>query len=96
MADRSAVECGRDAPLVAAQWLAGDPARILLGVFGFSWRNFNNVGRDPVKGPVFPHYAPPEGYSPAAVHYIYYRSLTGHKALIATLMNLAVKGHLTN
>ena len=66
----------------------------LLGVFGFSWRNFNKVGRDPVKGPVFPRYAPPEGYSPAAVHYIYYRSLTGHKALIATLMNLAVKGHL--
>jgi len=67
----------------------------LLGVFGFSMRNFNKVGRDPVKGPVFPRYAPPEGYSPAGVHYVYYRSLTGHKALIATLMNLAVKGHLT-
>jgi uncharacterized membrane protein len=66
----------------------------LLGVFGFSWRNFNRVGRDPMKGPVFPRYAPPEGYSPAGVHYIYYRSLAGHKALIATLMNLAVKGHL--
>ncbi|WP_340692107.1 DUF2207 domain-containing protein, partial [Hyphomonas sp.] len=66
----------------------------LLGVFGFSMRNFNKVGRDPVKGPVFPRYAPPEGYSPAGVHYIYYRSLAGHKALIATLMNLAVKGHL--
>ncbi|MEH6809012.1 MAG: DUF2207 domain-containing protein [Hyphomonas oceanitis] len=66
----------------------------LLGVFWFSWRNFNRVGRDPVKGPVFPHYAPPEDYSPAAVHYIYNRGLSGHKALIATLMNLAVKGHL--
>ena len=66
----------------------------LLGVFWFSWRNFNRVGRDPVKGPVFPHYAPPEGYSPAAVHYIYNRGLSGHRALIATLMNLAVKGHL--
>jgi hypothetical protein len=67
----------------------------LLGVFGFSWRNFNRVGRDPVKGPVFPRYEPPKGYSPAAVHHIYYRTLSGHKALIATLMNLAVKGHLT-
>ncbi len=67
----------------------------LLGVFGFSWRNFNKVGRDPVKGPVFPRYEPPAGYSPAAVHHIYYRSLSGHKALIATLMNLAIKGHLT-
>jgi uncharacterized membrane protein len=67
----------------------------LLGVFAFSWRNFDRVGRDPVKGPVFPRYEPPKGYSPAAVHQIYYRALSGHKALIATLMNLAVKGHLT-
>ena len=67
----------------------------LLGVFGFLWRNFDKVGRDPVKGPVFPRYEPPAGYSPAAVHHIYYRTLSGHKALIATLMNLAIKGHLT-
>ena len=67
----------------------------LLGVFAFSWRNFDRVGRDPVKGPVFPRYEPPRGYSPAAVHHIYYRSMSGHKALIATLMNLAVKGHMT-
>ena len=66
----------------------------LLGVFWFSWRNFQRIGRDPVKGPVFPHYAPPEGYSPAAVHYIYNRGLSGHRALIATLMYLAVKGHV--
>ena len=66
----------------------------LLGVFGFLWRNFDKVGRDPVKGPVFPRYEPPAGYSPAAVHHIYYRTLSGHKALIATLMNLAIKGHL--
>ena len=67
----------------------------LLGVFGFSYRNFDRVGRDPVKGPVFPRYEPPKGYSPAAVHYIYFRMLAGHKALIATMMNLAVNGHLT-
>jgi uncharacterized membrane protein YgcG len=66
----------------------------LLGVFTFYWRSFDRVGRDPAKGPVFPRYAPPEGYSPAAVHHIYYRSVSGHKALIATLMNLAVKGQI--
>lgn len=66
-----------------------------LGVFAFSWRNFDRVGRDPVKGPVFPRYEPPKGYSPAAVHQIYFRTLSSHKALIATLMNLAVRGHLT-
>lgn len=67
----------------------------LLGLFGFYYRAFDRVGRDPKKGPVFPRYAPPKGYSPAAIHQIYYRSLNGHKALIATLMNLAVKGRLT-
>ena len=67
----------------------------LLGLFGFYYRSFDRVGRDPAKGPVFPRYAPPEGYSPAAVHQIFHRGMNGHKALIATIMNLAVKGRLT-
>ena len=66
----------------------------LLGVFGYYWNSFNRVGRDPQKGPVIARYGPPEGYSPAAVHRIYYREMKGHKALIATLMNLAVNGRL--
>lgn len=64
------------------------------GLFWFLYRGFERVGRDPVKGPVFPRYEPPAGYSPAAVHHIYYRAVTGHRALIATLMNLAVKGRI--
>jgi hypothetical protein len=65
------------------------------GLFLFLYRSFVRVGRDPVKGPVFPRYEPPAGYSPAAVHHIYHRSVTGHRALIATLMNLAVKGRIS-
>jgi len=67
----------------------------LLGLFGFYYRNFDKVGRDPVKGPVFARYAPPEGYSPAAAHHIYYRGFRGHKGLVATLMQLAAKGYMS-
>ena len=67
----------------------------LLGLFGYYYRSFNRVGRDPAKGPVFPRYEPPKDYSPAAVHQIFHRGMDGHKALVATLMNLAVKGRLT-
>jgi len=63
----------------------------LAGLFLFLYRGFDRVGRDPIKGPVFPRYEPPTGYSPGAVHHIYYRSVAGHQALIATLLNLAIK-----
>ncbi|MEZ5939077.1 MAG: DUF2207 domain-containing protein [Hyphomonadaceae bacterium] len=66
----------------------------LLGIFWFLFRSFDRVGRDPPRQPVFPRYAPPEGYTPGAVHQIYYRGTRGHQALIATLMNLAIKGQL--
>jgi uncharacterized membrane protein YgcG len=66
----------------------------LLGLFWFLYRGFVRVGRDPLKGPVFPRYEPPAGYSPAATHHIFYRAIAGHAALIATLMNLAVKGRI--
>jgi len=83
----------------AMWWQRNGALAILLaslgGVFFFLYRNFNRVGRDPQKGPVFPRYEAPRGYSPAAVHYIYYRALAGNRALIATLMNLAVKGRIT-
>ncbi len=64
----------------------------LAGLFWYLYRSWDRVGRDPPKGPVFPRYEPPEGCSPAATHHIYHRGLSGHRALIATLMNLAVKG----
>ncbi|MEL6725411.1 MAG: DUF2207 domain-containing protein [Pseudomonadota bacterium] len=65
-----------------------------VGLFGFYYTNFNRVGRDPVKGPVFPQYEPPKGYSPAAAHHIFYRGTRGHDGLIASLMYLASKGFM--
>ncbi|MEL6861353.1 MAG: DUF2207 domain-containing protein [Pseudomonadota bacterium] len=64
----------------------------LVALFGFYFRSFDRVGRDPVKGPIFPQYEPPKGYSPAAAHHIYFRSFRSHDALIASLMYLAGKG----
>jgi uncharacterized membrane protein YgcG len=66
----------------------------LAGLFLFLYRSWDRVGRDPSKGPVFPRYEAPRGYSPAAVHHIYHRGVSGHRALIATLMHLAVKGRI--
>lgn len=63
-----------------------------LGVLGFLFSSFQKVGQDPPKPPVFPRYEPPEGYSPAAVHHIYYRGFRGHGALLSTIMNMGVKG----
>ena len=65
-----------------------------LALLGFYYRSFDRVGRDPVKGPVFPQYEPPEGYSPAAAHHIYHRGFSGHDGLIASLMYLAANGQM--
>ncbi len=83
----------------AAIWWQRNGALAILGVslaalFWFLYQGFVRVGRDPLKGPVFPRYDPPAGYSPAATHHIFYRAVVDHRALIATLMNLAVKGRI--
>ncbi|MHA7899668.1 MAG: DUF2207 domain-containing protein [Henriciella sp.] len=65
-----------------------------LGLLGFYYRGFDRVGRDPVKGPVFPQYEPPEGYSPAAAHHIYHRGFNSHDGLISSLMMLASTGQM--
>ncbi len=75
----------------------GSLAILIASLAALSWfyvRSFDRVGQDPARTPVFPLYGPPEGCSPAAVHHIYYRGLRGHRALIATLLNLAVKGRI--
>ena len=78
-----------------ADWWALNGALVILamaavGISGFHYAAWRRVGVDPPRGPVFPHYEPPEGYSPAGVHHIYHRRLKGHDALIASLVNLAV------
>ncbi|MCA8901338.1 MAG: DUF2207 domain-containing protein, partial [Hyphomonas sp.] len=63
-----------------------------LGVASFLMMSFRKVGEDPPKDPVFPRYEPPADMSPAAAHYVFYRGLRGHNALISTLIGLGVKG----
>ncbi len=65
---------------------------VILGFYYISW---HRVGRDPLKDPVFARYAPPKNYSAAAVSFIEHRGISGHKALTATLLSLAIKGSLT-
>jgi len=68
----------------------------LLGIFVFYFWQWDRVGRDPAKQPVFARYEPPnhggKTYSAAASHRILKRGLSGNTALIATLINLSVKG----
>lgn len=78
-----------------AEWWARNASGVVLSAAAalmtfYYFFAFIRVGRDPAKGPVFPRYSPPEGYSPAAVHHIFHRQLSGHDALIATILNLAV------
>ena len=77
-------------------WFRNGALAILItsfcGVAWFLFSSFRRVGEDPPKPPVFPRYEPPKSYSPAAAHYIYYRGLRGHNALISTLIGMGVKG----
>jgi uncharacterized membrane protein YgcG len=79
-------------------WARNGSLTALVGSFFslliFYYRSFDRVGRDPTKGPVFPQYEPPEGYSPAAAHHIYHRGFSGHEALTASLMYLSAKGFM--
>jgi len=52
------------------------------------------VGRDPETGVIFPHYTPPEGFTPAAVRFIR-RMGYDHKTFATAVVNLAVKGQVT-
>jgi uncharacterized membrane protein YgcG len=63
---------------------------LLLAYLYGAWRRF---GRDPEPGPLFPHYEPPAGFSPAAARYIG-RMGYDRKTFTAAVINLAVKGHL--
>ncbi len=77
------------------EWQAENASAIVLGAAflllgGYFLAMYERVGRDPPKGPVFARYDPPADHSPAAVHYIYHRGLSGHDALIASLINLAI------
>jgi len=50
-------------------------------------------GRDPARGTIFPHYAPPDAVSPATARYLS-RMAYDRKAFSAAIINLAVKGYI--
>jgi uncharacterized membrane protein YgcG len=86
--------------LERAGYLLSDNRGLLIALIGFvlvfgylhiAWRRY---GRDPAPGVPFPHYEPPEGYSPASARYIA-RMGYDHRAFAAAVINLAVKGYLT-
>ncbi|WP_405231385.1 DUF2207 domain-containing protein [Lentisalinibacter salinarum] len=56
-----------------------------------AWRR---TGVDPEPGVIFPHYEPPEGYSPASLRYV---AEMGYdkRTFTAAILNLAVKGFVT-
>ncbi|MBT3306651.1 MAG: DUF2207 domain-containing protein [Alphaproteobacteria bacterium] len=63
---------------------------LVLSYFLFAW---NRVGRDPKAGTIAPLFEPPEGFSPAAVHFLTQMGFQD-KAFAAAIVNLAVKGVL--
>ncbi|MEW6388149.1 MAG: DUF2207 domain-containing protein [Thermodesulfobacteriota bacterium] len=52
------------------------------------------VGRDPARGTIIPLFSPPSGFSPAAVRFLTHFGFD-QQALVAAVVNLAVKGCLT-
>jgi uncharacterized membrane protein YgcG len=53
-----------------------------------------SVGREPAEAAIMPRYEPPRGFSPAAIRYVN-RMAFDQKAMVADLMDLAVKKQLT-
>lgn len=64
---------------------------VVLGYYLFAWAK---VGRDPSKGVMVVHYAPPENMSPAEMRY-FLRKEYDDKTLAAAIIDMAVKGFLS-
>ncbi len=65
-----------------------------LGALLYLFLAWRKVGVDPPAGVIFPHYEPPEGFSPASIRYVA-RMGYDKRAFTAAVLNLAVKGFLT-
>lgn len=87
-------------PLRRLVYLLGDNFGLILSVLAFGGSAFylfvmwSRHGRDPGKGVIFPHYEPPEGYSPAAARYINEMAYD-NETFTAAVINLAVKGYVS-
>lgn len=79
------------------RWFAQDNGAaivLLLGLllqFGWYFRSWHKVGRDPAKGVIIPLFKPPQGLSPAAVRFVKDMSF-GRHSFTAAIISLAVKG----
>ena len=65
----------------------------LLLVLAFYLYAWNRVGRDPKAGTAAPRATPPEGFSPAAVRYVYNMGFDD-RAFAVAVVNMAVKGYI--
>lgn len=65
----------------------------LIAVLGYYLVAWARVGRDPRRGVIVVTYDPPPGLSPAAMRYLT-KAKFDPKAFAATLVQMAVKGHL--
>jgi uncharacterized membrane protein YgcG len=82
---------------VSRSMMMADNRGVLLGLVGLlvvliyyavAWAA---VGKDPKRGTIIPLYAPPDGFSPAAVRFVEHMAFDD-RAFAAAIMNLAVKG----
>ncbi len=62
--------------------------------FGYYFRTWERVGKDPTPGTIIPLFEPPTGFSPAATRFVSHMSFD-QKSFTAAIMNMAVKGYLT-
>jgi hypothetical protein len=65
----------------------------LVGTFAYFLQVWFKVGRDPARGTIIPLFAPPKGFTPAAVRYLM-RMGYDQKAFAAAVVDMAVKGYL--
>ncbi|HEX9972081.1 MAG TPA: DUF2207 domain-containing protein, partial [bacterium] len=80
-------------------YLFSDNQNSLMGLLGFIFLLFyyvqiwSRVGRDPEKGVIYPQFAPPQGFSPAATRYVMQMGYSD-RVFSAAIVNMAVKGFL--
>ncbi len=65
----------------------------LVAVFLYFLIAWLHVGKDPQRWTIIPLFAPPKGFSPAAVRYVM-RMAFDNKCFAAALVSMAVKGHV--
>lgn len=80
-------------------WFLRDNGGVLVGLAGllalvafYAWR-WHRHGRDPQAGPIFPHYAPPEGFTPGELRMLR-RMGHDHLCFASDVVDMAVRGYL--